>query len=718
MTPVLRSLAALIVFISIAGNLRAADVASLVKKFPALNATERDTLSADLFSAGPAGIQAISAMLTEPTKGGDTQPRLALEGMAIHASRPGNDVKRKLFAQTVASELSGTFHPQVKVYLLIQLRITAGDEQVADIAKLLTDTELSDHAAQTLLTIRTPSVASALRTALATLKDGPRVTVINALGALRDTSAAADILKDASSADVDIRNAALRALAAIGDSAVAPAMAKAASVENWNDRNQALQSALALAQRLVELGKKSDAASVCRTLMKSQITPRESHLQCAALNILASAESEAAFDDLKAALKSESPEVRATATALAASMLGAPLTLRWAAELKGADPKFAVDVLGVLERREDASAFSAIADAAKHANATVRAAAFKAAAIGGKTALPLLLTELSHVSTAENADERAAARSALTRVKGDGVNAALAAALNGASVNLKKVIISALSERNAVAHVSDVLALTSDADSGIRADAFESVGKLGGVNELAVLLKSVVKTDKDDERASAEKALIAIAAHTDQKSNIVTPVAGAMVGASVKARQSLLRVLGKTGGADALAALKPSLKDADADIVDTAVRELAGWPDGGAQADLLDVAKTAATVPHHVLAILGYVRLVEAESKRPTNDFLPRYKLAMDLCRRPDEKKKIISAMQNVKTLEGAQAVQALMADDTLREEACNAAINIAKELARSKKEVARAIFEKVLATAKRPEIKKNAQTELEKLGK
>ena len=127
MTTARRSLAALIIFISITGTLRAADVASLVKKFPALNAIERDSLSAELFIAGPAGIQAISAMLTEPTKGGDTQARLALEGMAIHASRPGNDVKRKLFAQTLATELSGTFHPQVKVYLLIQLRITAGD---------------------------------------------------------------------------------------------------------------------------------------------------------------------------------------------------------------------------------------------------------------------------------------------------------------------------------------------------------------------------------------------------------------------------------------------------------------------------------------------------------------------------------------------------------------------------------------------------------------
>ena len=312
-----------------------------MKKFPAITAPEREALSAQILKEGAPGIQAICKMLVEPNKGDDTKARFALEGLAIHASRPGADADRKLFAQAIASELSGNAPSQVKAFLLVQLRLAAGDEQVADIAKLLSDKELSDQAAQTLLTIRTPSVAAALRTALATVKEGPRVTVIDALGSLRDKDSAAEILKDAESADVAVKNAALRALAVIGDADAAPAMAKAAKVDNGGDRGQALQAALTLAQRLVELGKKSEAAAICRSLTKTEIgISKESHLQCAALNILASADAGAAFDDLKAALQNESPEVRATALGIAGAIPGKEVTLRWAAELKGAEPKF------------------------------------------------------------------------------------------------------------------------------------------------------------------------------------------------------------------------------------------------------------------------------------------------------------------------------------------------------------------------------------------
>ena len=702
----------------IAAALHAADIAPIVQKFPAPTAAEREALAAQLFKDGAANIQALSRMLVEPGSGDDAKARLALTGMAIHASRPGGDSERNLFAQTAAGELSGDFKPLVKVFLLEQLRITAGDEQVPLIAKLLGDKELSDHAAQTLMTIRTPSVAAAFRSALATVKDGPRATVIAALGRLGDKDSAVEILKDAENPDAEVRNAALLALAKIGDASAAPAMVKAAAVDNWNNRNQALQAALTLAQRLVELGKKSEAASICRALTKDQIAPRESGLQCAALNILASASAEAAFDDLKKALKSESPEVRATALSIAGAIPGAVVTKRWAAELEGAEPGFAVETLGVLERRDDPAGFPAVAGAAKNANASVRTAALKAAVIGGKDALPLLLGALGKDASNDNAAELAAARVSLANLKGGEVNSGLADALKTAAPNLRKVLIAALSERSAVDHVADVLAATSDADAAIRAAAFEGVGQLGGVNELPAVLNTIVKTDKDDVRSGAEKAAAMIASHIQNKAAVAQRVATAMNGAPVKARQALLRVLGKTGGADALAALKPALKDADADVADSAVRELANWPDSGALADLLDVAKTTSQLPHNVLALNGYVRLLSAESKRPTNEVLPKYKSALELCRRPEEKKKVLSGIQTLKTPEAAKFVEELMADDSMREEACNAAMNIAKDLAKSNKDAARAVFEKVIATTQRADLKKNAQSELDKLGK
>ena len=316
----------------------------------------------------------------------------------------------------------------------------------------------------------------------------------------------------------------------------------------------------------------------------------------------------------------------------------------------------------------------------------------------------------------DNADEQAAAKAALLGLKGEGLNSALAAAIQGAPTSIRKVLIGALADHNAFDHLSDLLTATSDADAGIRAEAYESVGKLGGLKELPQVLTSVVKTDKEEDRESAEKTAVLIASHVQDKSAVAALVATAMNGTTGAAKQGLLRVLGKTGGPEALGALKPALKDADAAVVDTAVRELANWPDGSAQADLLEVAKDSKELPHNVLALNGYVRLLDAESKKPTNDFLPRYKAALELCRRPEEKKRVISGIQNVKTPEGAAFVEELMADESLREEACNAAMNIAKELAKSNKTAARGVFERVIKMTKRADLKKNAQGELDKV--
>src|SRR6185295_1496870 len=373
----------------------ASEIPELIKKLPAQTAVDRDKISTDLFKEGAAGIQAVCKLLVEPGKGDDSKARFALHGMAVHASRPGGDVDRKLFAQTVAGELAGEAGPQVKAFLLTQLRITAGDEQIAAIAKTLSNADLADHAAQTLISIKSPAVAPAVRAELANAKGPARVTVITTLGTLRDKDAAAEIMKDAESADAAVKNAAIHALAAIGDASAAPALAKAANVEDWYNRSQATQAQLLLAQRLVETGKKEEGAALCRELIKTRTSAKEAHVQCAALNVLAMALGEGAFDDLKTALKGDNNEVRAAALSIAGSIPGLGVTKRWATELPNADPKFAVQILNVLKQRGDAGGFPAVVEALKSGDKSVRAAAVHATIIGGKEAVPLLIPILS-----------------------------------------------------------------------------------------------------------------------------------------------------------------------------------------------------------------------------------------------------------------------------------------------------------------------------------
>ena len=64
---------------------------------------------------------------------------------------------------------------------------------------------------------------------------------------------------------------------------------------------------------------------------------------------------------------------------------------------------------------------------------------------------------------------------------------------------------------------------------------------------------------------------------------------------------------------------------------------LAQWPDPQAQGVLLDLVKRSANETHRVLALGGYVRLVDTNPGLPTQEKVRRYVEAMALSRRLED---------------------------------------------------------------------------------
>lgn len=700
-------------------SLRASELEDTIKKLPAQDHAARDAANELLFKDTPGNVAALAKLLGEPGKG-DEKARFALHGMAVHASRPGGDADRKAFAQAAANAVAdGGISSGGKIFLLTQMRLTAGDDQVPQVAKALGEKELSEHATQTLMTIGSTAAKAALRGALANLKDTARVNVITALGALRDKEAAADIAKDLDSADVTIKDAALHALANIGDASAAPALKKAADAageDKWYERNQITQAQLTLAQRLVESGNKDAGVALARELIQSRNNPKERHVQCAALNILASALGEAAYDDLKAGVKSDSNEVRAAALNIAAALPGEAVTKRWVGEYNAAEPAVRVQILQILQKRGDKAGWPAVEQGLKDSDKSVRVAATGAAVIGGKDALAGLIASLAK-EPKDNEEEQAAAKMSLARLKGDGINAGIADALKGASVHLRKALITGIADRAALEQLSILSEATKDADAGIRAVAFDALGFLGDTKTLPALIDAACNAPVDADRAPAEKAVASIASRKENSADAIKLIDAALKTAPTKGKQALLRVLDRVGGPDALNVLKPWLHDADADVADTASRELANWPDASALETQFAVAKETKVLPHHVLNINGYVRLL-GTLKRPPGEMLTLYKDVLEICRRPDEKKKVIAGLQNVKSVDALKFLEPMLEDNAVKNEALGAYFNVAKELTRSNKNVAAAALAKVVELSTDDKRKKEAQSELDKIKK
>lgn len=712
--------------------LRASELEDTIKKLPAQDRAARDAANAVLFKDAAANVAALAKLLGEPGKG-DDKARVALHAMAVHASRPGGDADRKAFAQAASAALGdGGNSSGGKIYLLTQLRLTAGDEQVEQIAKALGEKELSEHAAQTLITIGSSAAKGALRGALGNVKGSERVNVIAALGALRDKEAAGGIAKDIESAEPEVKDAALHALANIGDASAAPALKKAADAageDKWYEHNQITQAQITLAQRMVESGNKDAAVALCRELIQTRNNAKERHVQCAALNILAAALGEAAFDDLKAGVKSESNEVRAAALNLASALPGEAVTKKWVGEYAGAEPAVRAQILQILQKRGDKAGWPAVEQGMKDADKGVRIAAAGAAVIGGKDALSGLIAALAKETkdnkdalplgkeTKDNDEEQAAAKASLARLKGDGINAGIVEGLKGANVQLRKALISAIADRAALEHLNVLSEATKDADASIRAVAFDALGFLGDTKTLPALIDAAVNAATDADRGPAEKAVASIASRKENSAQAITMIEAAIKSAPTRGKQGMLRVLGRIGGADALAVLKPALKDADADVVDTAARELANWPDASALETQFAVAKETQVLPHHVFNIGGYVRLL-GTLKRPAGEMLNLYKGALEICRRPDEKKKVIAGLQNVKSVDALKFLEPMLEDKAVKNEALGAYYNVAKDLVRSNKNAAAAALAKVVEITTDEKRKKEAQGELDKIKK
>ena len=338
----------------------------------------------------------------------------------------------------------------------------------------------------------------------------------------------------------------------------------------------------------------------------------------------------------------------------------------------------------------------ALIEASKSDNESVRVAALRAlGGVGDVSTIPVLVK-------AAAGSAAGAATDALGRLKGADVDAALVKALDGADVPVKSALLQALAARRAASAVPEVVKALADADAGIRKTAASALGTMGDDKAVPALIGFATKVEKQDELDAAEKAMMAICDRATDRAKAGAPIVEAAGAAKGPAKASLLRVMPKVGDAAALGAVKTALKDADAPTAEAALRVLADWPDAAAAPDLLDVSKTSPNATFQVLALRGYIRLANVPPDRPAADKLKMLKEALDLAKRPDEKRFALASLGEIGTLDSLKLVDPCIDDKGLCEEACQAAVKIGKKLGgkAEAKDVA-ATMEKVLQNSK-----------------
>ena len=283
-----------------------AGLAAAFEKIPARDPQEIEDTCKALLSAGPGVIVELVGLVGQ--KFGDpsgVKAKYTLHGLVVYAARPKAEDDRRMVATTLADQLGEGHSGELKAFIVRQLQWCGGKEVIAALGALLADKRLCEPATQALTAIGGEAATAALRAALAKVEGKRRLTILMALGRLRDGRASAMARRAFAEKDRQIHMAALYALANMGDEGAVDLLLKAAEVKAPFDRSQATDACLLLSRRLAQRGRPQDAERLCRGLLAARKAPEDVHARCGALHDLAGAIGVKAVGDVMAAMDSK-----------------------------------------------------------------------------------------------------------------------------------------------------------------------------------------------------------------------------------------------------------------------------------------------------------------------------------------------------------------------------------------------------------------------------
>ena len=300
------------------------ELSAILEDIPAMDIDTAAKVGRKLIAGGGAMIAELIALVGQEF--GDpagAMPKYAMHGAALHAGRPGDDQGRKMVAEALAGQLAKKHSADLKAFIIRQLQFCGRTDEVPVLAKFLGDAWLCEPAVQAMLAIGGDAAAAALRSALVEAKGKHRVTILNAVGRLRDKGSAPAVRKFAGDKDKDVRLAALYALGSIGDAESAEVLLAAADGKESYERTRATDACFLLALSLGRRGDTKNAARICRALSAARKAPAEVYDRCAALALLAETCGAEAVGDVMGAMDSEDVKFRHPAARTAVKLAGA-----------------------------------------------------------------------------------------------------------------------------------------------------------------------------------------------------------------------------------------------------------------------------------------------------------------------------------------------------------------------------------------------------------
>jgi len=569
-----------------------------------------------------------------------------------------------------------------KQFVCRQLSLTATEEHIPVLASHLGDEKMTHMALYVLTHIDSPQVEKALLSALDRARGNARVGIINTLGSRRCADAVEPLGKLMISSDEETSIAAIRALGRIGTESAHLQFARS-DVINDPPSKHSHAKMMAFAHANLDLGDRLQADGYSRLARgRYQFAFEEhnpAHIRAAGLKGLVATMGEQAEPFVTQALKSASKQLYGMAATIVRTLPEKKTAEVMAAEFPELEPRVQVLLIGALAARSDGAGVTIVETSCKSPDVLVRRAALSAIGrIGDESCVPLLIEH------AAGGAEQDAALDSLTNLAGENVNAVLIKHMRDGDSDEKAVICRALLGRNAAEAAPALVETVRTAEPAVRSEALRALHDLADRRQMAALVDLIFVVEPA-EADQVGKALAAVARrnsmHRECTDDILSKYSRAT---NIDQRVALLLTLGGLGHERALPILREGLKDDSSQIRYAAIKALSAWPSDAPAGDLLEVAKSANNQTHRVLALRGFIDLIDAATL-PADRKLAHYRQAMELAGQDAERKKVLSVIAGLDTFEAFQMAMSNLDNPSLKNEAALAACRIAQRIYTSK---------------------------------
>lgn len=589
----------------------------------------------------------------------------------VHSHRIGQESRKEL-EKSLASFLKTEAAPAAKQEVCRYLRVIGTDASVPALAWILSDPHTSDMARYALESISGEAADNALIHALHQTAGKTQIGIITSLGTRRIKKAVPDLGRLLRDENPEVAIAAAAALGKIADEEASKVLLQALPDEESPLQIQAAASLLSCAEEFHK-NKKTDRAFGLFDRLFSLDLPF-SLRQSALLGKLATSGQEAEKIIL-GILRNKEPDLYPPAIRMIRPVFDETGIQSIIEILHNLPVRSQLQVIEVLSHYPRNVAVTPIAAAIRSGSKEVRVKALEALGrLGEASQVEILVDSAAHGDKMETD----AARSSLYSLRGPEVDQKILADLVKATdPALEGELIRSIGTRRIQEGKKPLIDKALSSSSQNRLLAIRALKQLVTSSDLYLLLDLLLESQAERQRSEIRTV---IASSVQESSN---PMRRTQIilnrlknSKDNRDRSILLRALGDVGEDSSLPYLRQALKSKDDEIYDAAVRALAGWPNTIPSDDLIQIAQSAESKTHRILALRAFIRMAGLEEYRLANGIVDKLEKALSLAERAEERKMVLSLLPRF-PCPGAFRVALSLLDDSQTQAEASLAIKL-----------------------------------------